>query len=47
MREITPTAEEIRSASPLAEVLPRDVVSHATLIAASMLAKIGEGQQVS
>lgn len=44
---MSPTDEEIRSASPLAEVLPRDVVSHATLIAASMLAKIEEGRQVS
>jgi len=44
---MSPTAEEIRSASPLAEVLPRDVVSHTTLIAASMLAKIEEGRRVS
>lgn len=41
------TAEEIRSASSLAEVLPQDIVSHVTLIAASMLAKIEEGRQVS
>ena len=33
---MSPTSEEIRKARPLATVLPRDVLSHAALIAASL-----------
>jgi len=32
---MSPTTEEIRTARPLVTVLPEDVLSHATLIAAS------------
>ena len=42
---MSPIAAEIRSVSPLADVLPRDVVSHATLVASSMLATIEEVRQ--
>jgi hypothetical protein len=35
---MSPTTEEIRKARPLATVLPRDVLSHAALIAASLYA---------
>jgi hypothetical protein len=33
---MSPTTEEIVKARPLATVLPKDVVAHATLIAASL-----------
>ena len=35
---MSPTTEEIRNARPLATVLPEDVVTHAALIAATILA---------
>ena len=35
---MSPTTDEIRKARPLATVLPRDVLSHAALIAASLYA---------
>ncbi|PYV55921.1 MAG: hypothetical protein DMG96_25945 [Acidobacteria bacterium] len=34
-----PTTEEIMKARPLAMVLPEDIVTHATLIAASLCAE--------
>jgi hypothetical protein len=34
---MSPTTEEIRNARPLATVLPHDVVTHASLIAATIL----------
>ena len=37
----SPTTKEIRNARPLATVLPRDVLSHAALIAASLYLKSG------
>ena len=37
-----PTADEIRAARPLGMVLPEDVLRHATLIAAGMLAASSE-----
>jgi hypothetical protein len=39
----SPTSEEIRDARPLATVLPRDVVTHAALIATTLLLGVGRG----
>lgn len=35
---MSPTTEEIRNAHPLVTVLPEDIVSHVTLIAAALCA---------
>ncbi len=44
---MSPTTDEIRKARPLATVLPRDVMSHAALIAASLYAATQDDRGVS
>ena len=44
---MSPTAEEIMKARPLAMVLPEDVVTHATLIAATVCAGTEDGRAAS
>jgi hypothetical protein len=42
-----PSTEEIRNASPLAAVLPQDVMSHATLVATTVFAGTEDDRAVS
>jgi hypothetical protein len=44
---MSPTTEEIRNARPLATVLPQDVLSHATLIAATLCAAPADDRAAS
>ncbi|HXJ92445.1 MAG TPA: hypothetical protein VMT20_06140 [Terriglobia bacterium] len=44
---LPPTADEIKNARPLAMVLPKDVVSQVTLVAAGLLMGSGFGREMS
>ena len=44
---VVPVASEIQDARPLAMVLPDDVVQHATLIAAMLVAGVEQGRAIS